>query len=231
MEHDRDDGIVLISDPRVANVPIKENNETFIDLLTESNELIVDRSQAQIDSRSPLFAMMRRTLAQKLLQAQQLLPKDMRLFIKEAYRPLSIQRASFEAYAGQLQQTHTTWTSEEVYQEASTYVAPLAVAPHSTGGAVDLTLINADGTEVDMGTSFNASPFSTQNATYTDTTSISVEAHTYRMLLKEILLSVGLVNYPTEWWHWSYGDRYWAFVTGSPYALYRSIDEQALTNA
>jgi len=28
------------------------------------------------------------------------------------------------------------------------------------------------------------------------------------------------VNYPTEWWHWSYGDRYWAFVTGAPHALY-----------
>ena len=20
------------------------------------------------------------------------------------------------------------------------------------------------------------------------------------------------MNYPTEWWHWSYGDRYWALV-------------------
>jgi D-alanyl-D-alanine dipeptidase len=23
------------------------------------------------------------------------------------------------------------------------------------------------------------------------------------------------VNYPTEWWHWSFGDRYWAYVTGT----------------
>jgi D-alanyl-D-alanine dipeptidase len=32
--------------------------------------------------------------------------------------------------------------------------------------------------------------------------------------------AVGLVNYPTEWWHWSYGDRYWALTTGAPAALY-----------
>jgi D-alanyl-D-alanine dipeptidase len=23
------------------------------------------------------------------------------------------------------------------------------------------------------------------------------------------------VNYPTEWWHWSFGDRYWAYATGA----------------
>ena len=31
--------IVLITDPRVANVPIKENNEACVDLLTERNTL------------------------------------------------------------------------------------------------------------------------------------------------------------------------------------------------
>ncbi len=32
--------------------------------------------------------------------------------------------------------------------------------------------------------------------------------------------AAGFVNYPTEWWHWSYGDRYWALLTGSPHAVY-----------
>ena len=30
-----------------------------------------------------------------------------------------------------------------------------------------------------------------------------------------VLSAAGLVNYPTEWWHWSYGDRYWALATGA----------------
>jgi len=30
----------------------------------------------------------------------------------------------------------------------------------------------------------------------------------------------GFVNYPTEWWHWSYGDRDWTFVVGAPQARY-----------
>ena len=27
-------------------------------------------------------------------------------------------------------------------------------------------------------------------------------------------------RYPTEWWHWSFGDRYRAFFTGEPAARY-----------
>ena len=37
----------------------------------------------------------------------------------------------------------------------------------------------------------------------------------------------GTMNYPTEWWHWSYGDRYWALLTGAPAALYGPVDERA----
>jgi hypothetical protein len=35
---------------------------------------------------------------------------------------------------------------------------------------------------------------------------------------------VGFVNYPTEWWHWSYGDRYWALATGAPAACYGPVN-------
>ena len=34
------------------------------------------------------------------------------------------------------------------------------------------------------------------------------------------LTAAGLVNYPTEWWHWSFGDRYWALLTGAAAACY-----------
>ena len=37
------------------------------------------------------------------------------------------------------------------------------------------------------------------------------------------LRGAGLVNYPTEWWHWSYGDRYWALLTGAGHALYGPV--------
>ena len=38
-----------------------------------------------------------------------------------------------------------------------------------------------------------------------------------------MLAGQGLVNYPTEWWHWSFGDRYWALLTGARHALYGPV--------
>ena len=34
------------------------------------------------------------------------------------------------------------------------------------------------------------------------------------------MTATGFVNYPSEWWHWSYGDRYWAFIAGPSHARY-----------
>jgi D-alanyl-D-alanine dipeptidase len=42
-------------------------------------------------------------------------------------------------------------------------------------------------------------------------------------VLGDALSGAGLVNYPTEWWHWSYGDRYWALVTGAPTTRYGPV--------
>ncbi len=94
------------------------------------------------------------------------------------------------------------------------------IAPHSTGAAVDLTLADADGRELDLGTPMNADPEESAGACYTDAPGISEEARAHRKLLGSVLTAAGLVNYPTEWWHWSFGDRYWALSGGHATALY-----------
>jgi len=54
----------------------------------------------------------------------------------------------------------------------------------------------------------------------TDSKTISSSAQSYRAIMNQALSSQGFVNYPPEYWHWSYGDRYWAFVKKKPVALY-----------
>jgi D-alanyl-D-alanine dipeptidase len=41
-------------------------------------------------------------------------------------------------------------------------------------------------------------------------------------LLVTAMTSVGFVNYAHEWWHYSYGDRYWAYATDSA-AIYDGL--------
>lgn len=80
--------------------------------------------------------------------------------------------------------------------------------------------MDADGRELDLGTPVNATPEESAGACYTDAAGISAQAHAHREILGRALMAVGLVDYPTEWWHWSFGDRYWALATGTASACY-----------
>lgn len=216
--------IVLIADNRVRSMPLQESNEPFVDLLAIGNALYVDHSRSEIGNRTPYFASARKSVVERLEYAQEQLPNGFRLLIKECFRPISLQRRFFESCVEELSGSYPDWGPERLQQLASTYVAPPDIAPHSTGGAVDLTLADRHARELDMGTRFNATPFDTDNATYSDAENIPPHTRENRSILERAMRRAGFVNYPTEWWHWSYGDRYWAFHSGSSCAIYGSVE-------
>jgi len=211
--------IILISDPRVLKVPIQDNRDPLIDLASFS-ELKIDQRKSKV---SQSFSKIRTSAALKLIEVQNSLSQGLHLLIIEGHRPLSLQKEYSEAYSEELKKKHSDWTSEEIYQEASKYVAPPEIIPpHSTGGAVDLTIIAANGQELAMGTRVNASPEESKNACFTEAKNISKQAQRNRKILVDTMLKNGFINYPTEWWHWSYGDRYWAYCMKEKYALFGS---------
>lgn len=116
----------------------------------------------------------------------------------------------------------------DVRDEASRFVSPPEMAPHSAGAAVDLTLVDADGNELDLGTRVNAGQGQSAGACCTSATNIGAEAMANRNTLTAVLSEAGLVNYATEWWHWSWGDRYWALRTNNPTALYGPTEPVAI---
>ncbi|WP_232835996.1 M15 family metallopeptidase [Actinocorallia populi] len=205
-----------MSDPAVAAVPVVECGEPLADLRPES-VLRLDDSRADTDGS---YARLRSGVLERLLHAQQALPEGLLLLVVEGYRPPALQSRYFEEYRDSLAAAHPDWFAEQLHRAASRYVSPPDIAPHSAGAAVDLTLVTTDGRELDMGTPVNASPEESSGRCYTDADGLSAEARANRKVLSTALREAGLVNYPTEWWHWSYGDRYWALATGSPAALY-----------
>lgn len=212
--------IVLMSDPKVAAVPVQECGERLVDVRRDS-PLLVDRRKWQ-DS-ADAFTHLREGVLARLLEAQAQLPSGLRLLFVEGYRPPSLQRRYFDKYATQLRAEHPQWSPDQIRSAASRYVSPPEIAPHSAGAAVDLTLADAEGRELDLGTRMNATPEESAGACYTHAGNISDEARSHRAVLGAALTAVGLVNYPTEWWHWSYGDRYWALATGAAAAHYGPI--------
>ncbi len=76
---------------------------------------------------------------------------------------------------------------------------PRRGSPHSRGCAIDLTLCAADGTELDMGTAFDAfTPLSHHGVT----DGISPEGIRHRLLLMGIMTDAGWDFYRNEWWHY-----------------------------
>lgn len=205
-----------MSDPQVAAIPVEECGERLVDVRGCGALLVDARKQDPVDA----FAYLREGVLARLLAAQKTLPRGLRLLFVEGYRPPSLQRAYFEEYAGLLRAGNPAWGEDRIRTAASRYVSPPELAPHSAGAAVDLTLADADGHELDMGTRMNADPEESEGACYTHAANIAEEARANRELLGAALTAAGLVNYPTEWWHWSYGDRYWALLAGKAAALY-----------
>ncbi|MFD6529911.1 M15 family metallopeptidase [Streptomyces sp. NPDC060184] len=209
--------IVLMSDPAVAAVPVAECGEPLVDVRVDGRLLVDTRKQDPADA----FAHLRMGVLERLVEAQALLlPQGLRLLFVEGYRPPALQRAYFEEYADQLRAANPDWTAGRIQAAASRYVSPPGIAPHSAGAAVDLTLADGEGRELDLGTRMNADPEESDGACYTHAANIGAEARANRELLGSVLTSAGLVNYATEWWHWSFGDRYWALMTGEAAALY-----------
>ena len=165
----------------------------------------------------------------RLLTAQATLPGGLRLLITEGYRPPATQRSIFDWYREDLRAKHPDWSDARLYAETSKFASPVEMAPHSTGGAIDLTLCTETGVELDMGTCVDATPEASDNACFTAALNISADARRNRRTLARALTGTGLVNYPTEWWHWSFGDRYWAFVTGTGKTRYGPVSIESLT--
>lgn len=214
--------ITLMSDPKIAAIPVQECGELLVDLRSDGILLVDPRKSDPAGA----FAHLRQGVVQRLVTAQDLLPNGLRLLFVEGYRPLALQREYFEEYAAELRTAHPDWSTARIHAAASRYVSPPDIAPHSAGAAVDLTLVDADGHELDLGTRLNASPEESGGACYTDADNITAEAREHRRTLGTALTAAGLVNYPTEWWHWSYGDRYWALATGADSAIYGPWDRQ-----
>ncbi|MFE4053978.1 M15 family metallopeptidase [Streptomyces sp. YIM B13518] len=212
-------GIVLMSDRRVAAIALQECGEDLVDVRVHGV-----RADDRRHDEAGAYAHVRQGVLTRLLHARSLLPTGVQLLFIEGYRPLALQRRYFEEYSGRLARAHPDWQAAELREAAGRFVSPPEIAPHSAGAAVDVTLIDHAGRELDMGTRVNADPEESNGACYTDAPGLSTRARTNRATLKAVLSAAGLVNYPTEWWHWSFGDRYWALQTRQPAACYGPVE-------
>lgn len=85
---------------------------------------------------------------------------------------------------------------------------------HNFGAAVDVTIVEADGTELDMGTPFDyfgELAYPRKEAAMLEAGLLSETVIANRRLLREVLYKGGFTVLPTEWWHFNFCSRKEAF--------------------
>ncbi|MDL2295381.1 D-alanyl-D-alanine carboxypeptidase family protein [Lachnospiraceae bacterium OttesenSCG-928-E19] len=135
------------------------------------------------------------------------LPDGYKLCFNYGFRPLALQWCLWLSSVDNKRKNNPNLSDEQIKSLArKTCACPEdGFGPHQTGGAVDLTIVGPDEQQLDMGTPFSDhSIYSTTK--YND---ISDVAKSNRRMLLDAMESSGFVNYPREWWHYSYGDRAW----------------------
>ena len=160
---------------------------------------------------------------ERLKKGQAHLPQGLAFMLYEAYRPLSRQIAMWKAVQEEMQRKHPDLPPKEFDALCETFIAnPYdgIGSGHQTACAIDITLCTQAGEELDMGTPIHG--FSALTWTAAEGLSGSVVAN--RKILKDAMEAEGFLNYPAEWWHYSYGDHGWAWLAGKSEAFYAPLD-------
>jgi zinc D-Ala-D-Ala dipeptidase len=120
---------------------------------------------------------------------------DVTLCILDALRPHRVQIAMWDALDDDLRQ----------------YLAPPERGSiHSYGMAVDVSLLNADGDELDMGTGFDEMSevsHPEHESSFLATGDLRGDHLANRHLLRDAMKHAGFHGIATEWWHFDCGDR------------------------
>lgn len=191
-------------------LPINECGEKLVDLRAECPQIsfeIAEYLQQELkESKDAYFV--RESVAKMVNVAQSALPDGYRLLVRCGYRTPQVQARQFRGDYADLKEQHPTWTEEQLDIEIIKRTDPPDVGPHCTGGAIDLSLVDGQGAHLNMGTKMGT--FVTDTITYSDT--ISTKAKQNRKILIDVMQNAGFLNFPAEWWHWSYGDHEWAYA-------------------
>ncbi|MDX2236419.1 MAG: M15 family metallopeptidase [Hyphomonadaceae bacterium] len=154
------------------------------------------------------------------------------LWLHDAWRPRAVQAYFHDVWTPTaLRARHPDWDDAAIRAETAKYWSAPTVdrdrpAPHETGGAVDVTLVwREDATPLWMGSLFDdpaplSQPDYFERLDPTQWSFSAEEARANRRVLHWVMIEAGFAPHPHEWWHFSYGDQYWARNAGAPAALY-----------
>ncbi len=176
----------------LENLPIKEtivNDTAFVNLKEYSTDFVYDMKYASSDNflKSKVYdcaeCYLRLKTVKGLVEANKIfIKKGYKIKLFDCYRPLDIQKKMWEIVPN------------------PNYVAnPSKGSIHNRGGAVDITLVDKNGKELDMGTTFDF--FGIESSHNYPHFSSKIKRN--RKLLKRIMIHQKFNSFDSEWWHYN----------------------------
>jgi D-alanyl-D-alanine dipeptidase len=199
---------------------IRECGEPLVDLRKACPGVVLDLGRERMEKEKTAY--LRKSVAEMINRARWELPKGLTFVIRDAWRPQEVQKDIYDAFIDRFRANDPKKPVEEIREQVKEFVAPFQgphASGHMTGGAVDLRLWK-NGKRI---------PMRSEDLTYEENAqSVQPKLPAYlqknRELMFRVLEKVGLSNYPKEFWHWSYGDYWWARRNGKKEAIYGVVD-------
>jgi len=196
---------------------IKDNQEPLVNIKKICPSIVVMLHTGE------KTAYLRRSVAKKICQAKSNLPKGYTFVINDAWRSPKTQQKIYNRFLKYFTKKYPSWPKSKVVKEVKKYVAPFEgkrVSGHLTGGAIDLRLYK-NGRRVPMW----SSKLSYQENAQSIQPKLPKHLQENRKIMYDALSKAGLVNYWREFWHWSYGDLFWARIKKKKFAIYGLIEQ------
>lgn len=171
------------------NVISKIDDTTFVDLKNYSQDFVYDMKYATTANflKAKVYDcdvcyLRLKTVKAMMAANQKFLKEGFRIKIFDCYRPLDIQKKMWKIVPN------------------PTYVAdPKKGSIHNRGGAIDITLVDKNNKELDMGTDFDYFGIEASH----DYDKLSNKVKSNRKLLKKIMLESDFKSFDSEWWHYN----------------------------
>lgn len=205
-------------------IPILECGEALIAIPDEFSRVSphpYEKLGAPYGNRSPFY--LRQGVVDRLFIAQQTLQKNhpnWRIQIFDAYRPVAVQQFMVDYTFLEVAQTQNLTPEklsdqqrqdllQQVYQFWAIPSLDSAMPPpHSTGAAIDITLVDETGSAIDMGSPIDE----ISERSFPDYFAKGSDFSQRRQILNQIMVTVGFKRHWNEWWHFSYGDQIWVWL-------------------
>ncbi len=201
-------------------IQIKECKEPLVDIKKLCPDIIIDLGTKRMQREKTAY--LRKKVAEMICRAEKELPEGTTFIIGDAWRPKYIQKERINWFINYFSKKYPNWSKKKILNEVEKYVALSEgkyASGHMTGGAVDLRLWK-NGRKIPM----KCSKLTYQENAKSFQPKLPRHIQKNREIMFNALKKAGLSNYPKEYWHWSYGDIWWAKRNKEKIAIYGVIN-------